>query len=187
MLKTLLLGSAAVFLLLTATWQQVGRSAAGRVAAEIEDDVMPLLPDQRFGAELLSWPGRTPWQPAESCWAAFVCEPRCPWCQELAGRIAPLEGDATPVPYWILAGRDAEIDEFVRRHRLSPDRVLRIRQASDEERDVLRNLGIFATPTRLLLDEHAVVRDTRLLPEVPTHEELRHLCAGGFPGQPALR
>ncbi|MBA4158445.1 MAG: hypothetical protein H0X65_13355 [Gemmatimonadetes bacterium] len=63
--------------------------------------------------------------------------------------------------------------------------MLRIRQASDEERDVLRNLGIFATPTRLLLDEHAMVRDTRLRAEVPTAAELRRFCGEAQPHPPA--
>lgn len=143
-----------------------------------ESPPVPLLPGDAFRVRFLDAGGNAIAAPEAGCWAAFAIDPNCPACRELGRRFRDGGLENGLSVYWIVAGRRSEIGAFVDAYGIPAGRFLRPDAPEGQALAVLRRLGIFATPTRLVFDGD-VVRDVDTSRAVPDSTELRRYCKGG--------
>lgn len=176
-LRSVALGGTAAALIALALFQarEIRRGGAG------DSPPVPLLPGETFRVAFIDAGGNAIAAPEAGCWAAFVIDPNCPACRELGRRFRQGGLENGRSVYWILAGRDVEVGEFVDEHGIPAARFLRPERPEGHALAILRRLGIFATPTRVVFDGNTV-RDVDTSRAVPDSTELRHYCSGGAAG-----
>lgn len=111
-----------------------------------------------------SWP-----DPQRECVVVFVVDPGCPACRELVARSAfdpDLDNGWTR---WVVVGRDSAAVRS-----LPAGRILGLRDRNAS----LGELGIYATPLRVVLDRRSVVREVRVTGHGLSEAELAQRCQG---------
>jgi hypothetical protein len=155
--------TAILVLALAASAQLIGRIANAHAANDppllLAGDIFPVVPMDGRGHPLP--------EPV-ACVAMWVIDPRCPGCRELAKREPRTEGYR-----WLLAGPRREREAFVQEFGLDSSVVLYVPNEDADPKATLREIGIYATPSRLILDsgwrvlEISVIRES-MLSQTPT-------------------
>jgi len=147
-------------------------------------DVDPLRVGHRFPARLTVLDDERTFDAWDRCWVAYVIDTDCHACRILADRWAAQSGlhpDGNLL--WISVDGPAKTAAFAREHSIPTRWMTRIVGSERPEFSALRELGLNAVPTRLILAPGGSVREIRLTHDFPSTGELQSMCTevGGGP------
>jgi len=118
-------------------------------------------------------------EPPEGCWTAFIVEPGCAGCRNLAAAVGQdvVAHERVNIVWIVAAGLD-EATRFAAGHSLPPERTFFLEAAKRAPPvRVLRRLGIPGVPTRVVVSSSPrMVLDIELGGAVPEDSTYAALC-----------
>lgn len=133
----------------------------------------PYLSGEKFRGDVIAIDGEKVSWPESQCWTAFVVDPGCGPCRQLAkGWSQSREPDVS----WFFEGADSMIVSFVERFGIRSESAYRL---TDIEGNTVpaRALGFVATPTRIVFGPDRMASDVRVTHSIPGPDARNLLCA----------
>jgi hypothetical protein len=138
-----------------------------RPPAVTERPVKVLLEGDTVASRLVSESGT--WEHVGVCAAAFILDPSCPASAQL---VETADEHRMKTMRWVIVGDRQNARAFQRRFGLPEEMTFLPQDGSSAV-----EMGMYATPVRIVLDEHQAVRQLRVTASPVDDAALREICS----------